>query len=68
MKFWIARDKDGHLYLYDEKPILNGDYFNASTNSHTTHLFNNTLWNKVTFENSPQPIELKLVKDDYKNL
>ena len=43
MKLWIARDKDGHLYLYDERPILNGNYFEASTNGHTTHLFNNTL-------------------------
>ena len=53
MEFWIARDKDGHLYLYNERPILNGDYFDASTNGHTTHLFNNTLLDEITFENSP---------------
>lgn len=64
MVFWVARDKDGHLYLYDEKPILNGDYFNASTNGHTTHLFNNTLWVEITFENSPQKIKIELTKEN----
>ena len=62
MEFWIARDKDGHLYLYDKKPILNGDYFDASTNGHTTHSFNNTLWDEITFENSPQKIKIELTK------
>ena len=62
MEFWIARDKIGHLYLYDEKPILNGDYFEASTNGHTTHLFNNTLWDEITFETSPQKIKIELTK------
>lgn len=60
MKLWIARDKNGYLYLYDEKPILNVDHFDASTNGHTTYLFNNALWDEITFENSPQRVELEL--------
>jgi hypothetical protein len=60
MKLWIARDKNGHLYLYDEIPILKGNYFEASTNGHITYLFNNPLWDKITFENSPQRVELEL--------
>lgn len=63
MKLWIARDKNSYLYLYDERPILNGDHFEASTNGHTAFLFNSPLWNEVTFENSPQEVELKLSKE-----
>lgn len=66
MKFWIARDFDGVLNLYVNKPKLDSndnmfcidnmedDYFNIDKD----------LYPEVTFENSPQQLELKLVKEE----
>lgn len=53
-KIWIARDKDGELYLYESKPYRKGDRFadyffiRLDKNSHP----------EITWENSPQQIEI----------
>jgi hypothetical protein len=62
MKLWIARDKDGMLYLYEEKPNLaysNAPYFDADSGCYDLPI---GLFPEVTFENSPQEVELKLVE------
>ena len=60
MKLWIARDRSGILRIYYNKPKVNrktqeitsnGEYYEISINS----------FPEVTFENSPQEVELKLV-------
>lgn len=69
MELWIARDEDGQLWLFDQRPILRHknekDYFKYSW----FDLSENGLWNcrlndgaflEVTFENSPQRVELEL--------
>lgn len=63
MKLWIARDFDGYLNLYINKPSLDSndnmyyvvedDYLNIDKN----------LFPEVTFENSPQQVEIKLITD-----
>lgn len=63
MKLWIARDIDGYLNLYINKPSLDSndnmyyvvedDYLNIDKD----------LFPEVTFENSPQQVELKLITD-----
>ena len=58
MKFWIARDKDGTLLLFFDEPMLNG----LSWVGLDCHPINASLFPEVTFENSPQEVELKLVK------
>ena len=58
MKFWIARDKDSLLYLYGEEPVLLGSYFDAK---YLIGEIDNTLFPEVTFENSPQQVEIKLI-------
>jgi hypothetical protein len=62
MKVWIARDKDGELYAYENKPQL--------SNSGTCFIYSipasdffeipkkDPIGKGVTFENSPQKIEL----------
>ena len=64
MKLWIARDKSGKLGLYREKPVLimkgaRYDWFGS---------FGCYIWNdeltEVTFENSPQRVEIKLIKEE----
>ena len=64
MELWIARDFDGYLNLYVNKPsldsndnmyyVMEDDYLNIDKE----------LFPEVTFENSPQKIEIKLVKEE----
>lgn len=62
MKFYIGRDIYG-LWLFSQKPtkyIYNGDKcFNNSDN--TRYRIDLKLFPEITFENSPQEIELKLL-------
>lgn len=61
MKMWIARDKNGNLFLHRDRPYLSrlcgvwdsDDYFRL----------NKADYPEVTFENSPQEVEIKLVDD-----
>ena len=60
MKLWIARDLDGTLGLLDgdkPKPIL-GEWMPKNN----YYSIDSRLFPEVTFENSPQLVELKLVK------
>lgn len=61
MKLWIARDKDGLLYLYYNMPEKHSDFFVSNAGYNEIRL-NDSMFPEVTFENSPQEIELKLVK------
>lgn len=61
MKLWIARDKDGYLYLYDKKPIREKDYFDSNTEGKYNTLLHSSYFPEITFENSPREIEIKLV-------
>ncbi len=64
MKLWISRDKDGEVNLFQEKPFIIGKNFHSDgfwmklkqTNNNRTFL------KHITFENSPQQVELKLVE------
>lgn len=62
MKLWLARDFDKNLTLHFDRPtwiekhecwysdrIIELDY---------------TIFSEVTFENSPQQVELKLIKEE----
>lgn len=59
MKCWIARDRNGRLYLHRQKPQLfskagiydSDDWWDIDSEEYP----------EVTFENSPREIELKLV-------
>jgi hypothetical protein len=63
MKMWIARDKTGVICLYKCKPVLKGDYFSEYDNEgHYCIFIDQDLFPEVTFENSPQEVELKLIE------
>ena len=66
MKIWIARDKDGDINLFQEKPFLgeSGKYFYSTQYKMKLKQTNNnrTFLKHITFENSPQEVELKLVE------
>ena len=62
MKLWIARDKNGGLYLHFDKPTT--DYGKCYFTSMRAVVISRDLFPDVTFENSPQMVELKLVKEE----
>lgn len=59
MKYWIARDTNDLLFLYDEKPNLEKLY--GCWYSDNCFKLNTDEFPEITFENSPQEVELKLV-------
>ena len=67
MKLWIARDLDGTLWFFEEYPIKKEMLFYPTTD--TTGKFTyyrsmpTDLFPEVTFENSPQEVELKLTSE-----
>ena len=70
MKFWIARDPDGSLWMYDDEPILS-EYgwwrVRRKTDSEIKpdKPLHDWYFPEVTYENSPQQVEveLKLIKE-----
>lgn len=62
MKLWIARNEDGDLFLFRDKPVYDDigrfwrSYFKCSIGELDYHVFSD-----VTFKNSPQEVELKFV-------
>lgn len=64
MKFWIARDLDGTLILSNKQPYLPNkcyDFFCFDGDASIYYLDRN-MFTDITFENSPQEVELKLVE------
>lgn len=59
MKFWIARDNDNQLYCYYNMPMKMEDCFVGAQSA----ILAMTLFPDVTFENSPQLVEIKLLKE-----
>ena len=57
---WIARDKNDSLNLYSSEPIKHIRCFvKASSEDYVANIWSG-LFPEVTFENSPQEVELKL--------
>ena len=65
MKFWIARDPDGSLWMYDDEPILSkygwGVRHKNDSETKPAKALHDWYFPEVTFENSPQEVELKLI-------
>lgn len=55
---WVARDKDGEVYLYDAYPEKKSEYFVYRAGYNTMKL-DEKLFPEVTWENSPVRVELK---------
>lgn len=65
MKMWIARDASGRLNIYRAQPIKNSCYFNGFDKAGLRSTpIDPTQFPEVTFENSPQMIELVLIKNE----
>lgn len=66
MKLYIARDKNGKLFLFEEYPIKKDDIFYPTTDTNGKFTYFRSmpknLFPEITFENSPQQVELKLLE------
>lgn len=62
MKLFIARDKNNELYLYASKPICGEDgiFRMNETDDFDLIKLDSNEYTMVTFENSPQEVELTL--------
>ena len=61
MKLWIAKDLSEELILYKEQPYYNNK-FKMWVGGLPIGKLKGYSFPEVTFENSPQEVELKLVK------
>lgn len=61
MKLWVARNKSGTLVLWFNKPVKQGDSW---YNNDGFFILDSAQFPEVTFENSPQQVEIKLVKEE----
>lgn len=61
MKYWIARDKDGCLFFYKEEPFKDFNMWHISIPDTFCEPIDPNLFPEVTWENSPQEVELKLI-------
>ena len=58
---YVARNKNGSLYLYERCPRRGESYFYAGSGSWDKPLSRDT-FPEVTWENSPVQVELKVVE------
>ena len=62
MKLWIARNKDNTLVLFQSKPVLDDNLNWNEILNEDCMFIPEYLYAEITFENSPQMVEVKLVK------
>lgn len=67
MKLWIARNKNKTIYVYDTIPIRNEDKERFEARGKYAIYFPDNFFKELTWENSPQEVELKLVSDGISN-
>lgn len=61
MRFWICRDYDGYLTLHDEKPEMDQS---GRWSSYDVVKLPKDWFPEVTFESSPQQVEIKLIENE----
>lgn len=65
MKLWIARENDNSLYLFSKKPIFEkGCWVEHSDYGYCFTELPCDIFPDITFENSPQQVELKLINEE----
>ena len=57
---WVARDKDGELYLYDAYPKKQSEFFRCQL-GYSSMPLDGSLFPEVTWENGPVRVGLKFV-------
>ena len=63
MELWIARDRDGDLRIFNQKPYSENGIFRTKNNDDCYIFIENNKFLEVLFENSPQKIKIELIED-----
>ena len=63
MKLQIARDKDNDLRVFTSKPYQRNGIFRTEFDKDDFIFIDSDMFPEVTFENSPQEVELKLAQE-----
>lgn len=58
--YWVARDKDGKLKLFDGEPIRLGEFFVQKWSFDEVWSLPEDLFRTVTWENSPKMVLFEL--------
>ena len=58
-KFWVAREKRGGLFLYENKPILDCDFGIWFTDSDCIGTISRAFFPDLTWEDEPIEVELR---------
>lgn len=64
MKLWICRRRDGVLALHHKEPKYNRFAEDWISGALLTRKIERTDFPSVTFENSPQQVEIKLIENE----
>lgn len=60
IEMWVARDGDGHTFGFYDRPTFIGSRWWGPENTWWLMHFNPSMLPDLTFENSPQPIEITI--------
>jgi len=57
---WIARDMDGSLWMFNEKPVKQGDEFRSPfyLTGGSELMMDSSLYPELTWENSPKELTI----------
>ena len=61
MIYYVAADRNGEVFLYEDEPILGNGYWQPSR--HSYYKVSSSLFPNVTYENSPMKVEIKLIEE-----
>lgn len=68
MEVWVARNRDGELYMFTHRPILcSNTYFIAQADTNIIRL-DNSMFPDIKIDNSPKKIKIKIVEDGTEQL
>ena len=63
MEAWIARDRDGGLYMFSDRPILvKNTYFIAQGDTNSMKM-DCGMFPEINIDNSPKKVKLKIVEE-----
>lgn len=63
MSAWIARDKDGALYMYKVKPYRGkSDYEDCWDSDGDTLALDNSLFQSITWESEPLEVTISIIQ------
>ena len=66
MNMWISRDSNGDLHLHSTKPekFEKGYFWTSFFADGEDYHLDYKLFPEITFENSPQQVEIKLIENE----